>query len=177
MLIRRQPGITTRKDWASCLATSPAFSKLVAPDQMLFVLTLSWRRFVVAKRRRICRQGRGCISVSCAVSTPVLVTNLGHVSYREGDHFHFSQQIFIFAREGARRRTTVEQLFTRQNFLCPAMGLWCSDIHSSLHSHSSYRSVQKRMSTPRQRQTAAECDGVGVCNTSRREARSSLLLG
>jgi hypothetical protein len=40
----------------------------------------------------------------------------------EGDHFHFSQQIFILSKEGLAGPAE-EQLFARQNFLCPAMGL------------------------------------------------------
>ena len=46
----------------------------------------------------------------------------GHVTTREGDHFHFSQQI-ILSREGLAGGPADEQLFARQNFLCPTSGL------------------------------------------------------
>ena len=74
-----------------------------------------------------------------------------------------------------------EQLFTRQNFLCPAMDLSYSDITLLALALLSYRSVQKRISThDKGRQlpmTVNYRQLVSVCNTSRGEASSSLLRG
>ena len=143
---------------------------------MLFVLTLSWRRFVVAKRRRICRQGRGCISVSCAVSTPVLVTNLGHVTTGRGTIF-ISRNKFLSSRgRELAAGPADEQLFARQNFPCPAMGLSYPDM-SFRCTRTPPTARSKNVCRLTTTADSCQCDGVGVCNTSRREASSSLLRG
>ena len=49
-------------------------------------------------------------------------------AHREGDHFHFSQQIFILSREGLANGPADEQFFARQNFLWPSMGLSQPDM-------------------------------------------------
>ena len=41
-------------------------------------------------------------------------------THREGDHFHFSQQIFILSKEELAGPAE-EQIFARQNLLCLAM--------------------------------------------------------
>ena len=69
--------------------------------------------------------------------------------------------------------------FCRVRLPTPRNGLFVARHESLVHSHSSYRSVQKRMSTydkGRQLPTDGEYQQlVSVCNTSRREASSSLL--
>ena len=68
-------------------------------------------------------------------------------THREGDHFHFSQQIFILSREGARRRARGWTTFCPAKLPMPRNRLVVPRHEFLLHSHSSYRSDQKRMPT------------------------------
>ena len=102
----------------------------------------------------------------------------GEANPAGGGPFLPSQQIFILSREGSPGAPTDEQLFARQNFLGPAIGLSYPDM-TLLALALLLPLGPKTYIDSRQRPTAAN-DGeyrqlVSVCNTSRREASSSLL--
>ena len=62
--------------------------------------------------------------MSLIVSDQLTTKAFRRSTHREGDHFHFSQQIFILSRgRGSPGGPADEQLFARRNFPCPAVGL------------------------------------------------------
>ena len=72
---------------------------------------------------------------------------IGHAPTRRGTIFIFAANFYPIEGGTRRRGQQMGNYFAPRNFWCPAVGFSCPGMSLCWCSHSSYRSVQKRMST------------------------------
>jgi hypothetical protein len=96
-------------------------------------------------------------------------------THREGDHFHFSQQIFILFEGGARPAgQRMNNFLPGKNFLCPTMGLSYPDMSLCCTRTFLPTARSKNVCRLTTKADSCQCDGeysLSVCNSTLREAR------